>query len=267
MTGMRAIGVIPARLGSTRLKEKVLRPLCGRPMIYHVWKRVSQARKLSEVMVACDDPRVAACVEAFGGKAVMTRPDHPNGSSRIAEAAEKIKADILINIQGDEPLIHPEDIDSLVEAMESEPSLPVATLAVCKCDPEEFDNPGVVKVVCSRTGDALYFSRSPIPHYREGKGKDFFYWKHLGIYGYRKEFLLDFVSWNSGMLENTEKLEQLRILEQGVRIRVVETPHDSFSVDTEEDVALVESKLKNQAEAREPLTGPLPPTKGIKGHA
>ena len=240
---MKIIGVIPARLGSTRLPEKVLAPIHGRPMIQHVWERARQAKKLNALFVACDDRKIADCVEHFGGKAVMTRADHPNGSCRVAEVAARENADILINIQGDEPMIHPEGIDQLADAFLKNPNAEIATLAVRRGDAEDYQNPNVVKVVCGLDGHALYFSRAPIPHFRDGQSK-LSYLKHLGIYGYRKNVLLQFVQWPTGALEETEKLEQLRLLERGVRIWVIETPYDSFSVDTAEDLRNVEAKLK-----------------------
>lgn len=238
----RTIGVIPARLGSTRLAEKILRPIGGRPMIQHVWERASRAKALAEVIVACDHERIRACVEAFGGRAVMTSPDHPNGSSRVAEIAAREKADVLINIQGDEPLIDPRAIDLLAAAF-GDPVVRVATLAVRKRDSDDYPNPNVVKVVCAESGDALYFSRSPLPYYREPRPEPEFL-KHLGLYGYRRDFLLEFVGWKTGVLEDAEKLEQLRMLERGVPIRVIVAPYDSWSVDTAADLEVVESKLK-----------------------
>lgn len=240
---MKTIGVIPARLGSTRLEEKVLKLLDGRPMIQHVWERARQSKKLSDLIVACDDERVQACVKNFGGKAVLTRPDHPNGTSRVAEIAAREQAEIFINIQGDEPMLHPRVIDQIVEAFEKDPEVQVATCAVRRDEKEDYENSNVVKVVCGQKGDALYFSRSPIPYFRGGS-QPISYLKHLGIYGYRKNFLLEFVTWNPGVLEEYEKLEQLRILERGFEIRVIETVHDSWSVDTREDLEIVEAKIK-----------------------
>ena len=239
----KAIGVIPARLGSTRLQEKVLRLIDGRPMIQHVWHKAQQTKYLDDLIVACDDVRVMECVTSFGGKAVMTRADHPNGSSRVAEVASTQDAEIFINIQGDEPMMNPEGIDGLVQALREDAGLQVATLAVRRSLDADYENPNVVKVICATDGNALYFSRSSLPYFREKTGQES-YLKHLGVYGYRKSFLLKFISWPKGRLEESEKLEQLRILEQGVSIRVVETPHDSLSVDTAEDLELVESKLK-----------------------
>ncbi len=240
----KAIGVIPARLGSLRLAEKVLRPIHGRPMIQHVWERARQAGSLSDLMVACDDKRILDCVNSFGGKALLTRRDHPNGSSRVAEVASKFEGDLFLNIQGDEPMMHPAGIDDLVEAMRNNPEIPVGTLAVRRNLDEDYENPNVVKVVCAAGGNALYFSRSPLPYYREKSQRDLTYLKHLGIYAYRRDFLLQFVTWPIGFLEDREKLEQLRILERDFAIRVVETAYDSWSVDTAEDLQLVEAKLK-----------------------
>ena len=241
---MKTLGVIPARLGSTRLREKVLRPIAGRPMIQWVWERARQARKLSDLVVACDDLRVRECVESFGGRAVMTRKDHLNGSSRVGEIAAHEEAEVFINIQGGEPLIHPSAIDQLVTCFEKDDKVKVATLAVRKTNGEDYQNPNVVKVVTGEQGNALYFSRSPIPYFREKPLNGISFLKHLGIYGYQKAFLLEFVSWRPGVLEEKEKLEQLRILEREVSIKVVETPYDSWSVDTAEDLEVVESKLK-----------------------
>ena len=240
---MRIVGVIPARLGSTRLQEKVLRPIHGRPMIQHVWERARQAKSLDDLIIACDDSPIEDCVKSFGGTAVLTKKDHSNGTSRVAEVASREEADIFINIQGDEPMIHPEAIDQLAEIFRPYPEIQVATLAVRRTDRADYENPNVVKVVCDLNGNAIYFSRSPIPYFRDGRAQGFSYLKHLGIYGYQKQFILHFVMWASGFLEEREKLEQLRILERGFDIRVVETSHDAWSVDTAEDLKMVESKL------------------------
>jgi len=242
---LKVIGVIPARLGSTRLAEKVLKSIQGRPMIQHVWESVRRAKRLNDLIIATDHERVRQCAEGFGAKVMLTNPEHPNGTSRVAEVAEREKGDIFINIQGDEPMMHPEAVDKLAEVLTADNSLQVATVAVRRQDQESFDNPNVVKVVLDAKGNALYFSRAPIPNWREGRDKSFTYLKHLGIYGYRRQFLLDFVRWPASVLEQLEKLEQLRILERGFPIRVVETAHDSLSVDTAEDLAAVEVKMGN----------------------
>ncbi len=241
---LKIVGVIPARLGSTRLHEKVLKPIQGRPMVEWVWRRAAQAKKLQDLVVATDDARIVQAVESFGGKAMMTRADHPNGSSRVAEVASRIRADVLINIQGDEPMMHPQGIDQLAAVFEQKKEIRVATLAVRKNSLEDYENPNVVKVICDAEGRALYFSRSPLPYFREKPAGGITFLKHLGIYGYRRDFVLEFVNWKPGILENFEKLEQLRILERGIPIQVIETAHDSWSVDTAEDLAVVESKIK-----------------------
>lgn len=247
---LKTAGVIPARLGSTRLSEKVLKLINGRPMIEWVWKRAAQAKKLNELVVACDDRRIFECVEGFGGKAMMTDPNHPNGSCRVAEAASKIKADVFINIQGDEPMMNPQGIDQLAALFEQKPETRIATLAVRKTCEEEYQNPNVVKVICDQNGNALYFSRSPLPYFREKPAQGISFLKHLGIYGYRRDFLMEFVTWKPGTLENLEKLEQLRILERGIPVQVVETGADSLSVDTAEDLAAVEAKMKQLSPAK-----------------
>jgi len=241
---VQAIGVIPARLRSTRLEQKVLRLIAGRPMIQHVWERAKESGKLKDVIVACDDPSIKSCVQNFGGKAILTREDHPNGTSRVAEIAERERADVFINIQADEPMLRPEGIDQLVEAFEKDNQIEVATLGVRLDHREDYENPNVVKVVCDESGNALYFSRAPIPYFKNNTAGPRFYVKHLGIYGYRRDFLSQIVEWPAGDLENKEKLEQLRILEKGYKIRVLETEYDSLGVDTAEDLMMVEEKMK-----------------------
>jgi 3-deoxy-manno-octulosonate cytidylyltransferase (CMP-KDO synthetase) len=247
---MKTVGVIPARYGSTRLKGKILREILGKPMIQHVWNQACKATELSDLYVACDHEEIKSCVEGFGGKALLTSPDHLNGTSRIGEVANKIDAEILINIQGDEPLIHPQNIDMLAKCLQESEHCSMATLAVRKTNAEEFLNPNVVKVVCDRESNALYFSRSPIPFKRD-YSDDFSFLKHIGIYGYRKEFLKKFLSLETGNLEVIEKLEQLRVLENGYTLKVVETPYDSLGVDTEEDIQLVEKILRKEKQGRE----------------
>ena len=242
---MKVLGVIPARWGSTRFEAKVLASLAGKPMIQHVWERAKQAKRLTKLIIATDHADVEKCAKSFGANVMMTRVNHPNGSSRVAEVASREEVDIIINIQGDEPMIHPQAIDQLAAVFESHPDTHVATLAVPRTDREDYTNPNVVKVVVDQEGDALYFSRSPIPYLRDADSP-LQYLKHLGIYGYRKEFLLEFVTWSTGRLEEAEKLEQLRILEQDYKIRVIPTPYDSWSVDTAEDLKLVEGKIGSQ---------------------
>ena len=247
---MKALGVIPARLGSTRLPEKILRSIDGKPMIQHVWERAKQARKLDDVVVACDDVRIQQCVRAFGGMAFMTRKDHPNGTSRIAEVMGHFTQDLVINIQGDQPLVDPKAIDEMVSVFETSKDVEVLTLAVRMTDRASYENPNVVKVVCDADGDALYFSRAQVPYFLGKQNCAFGFLKHLGVYGYRRDFLLKFVAWEPGILENTEKLEQLRILEKGRSIRVIETTYDFISVDTEEDLKEVERRLQHQSSSK-----------------
>jgi 3-deoxy-manno-octulosonate cytidylyltransferase (CMP-KDO synthetase) len=241
---VKALGVIPARLGSTRLPEKVLRLIDGKPMIQHVWERARQAKKLEDVIVATDDTRIQQCVEGFGGKAFMTRRDHPNGTSRIAEVMGRFKQSLVINIQGDQPLVDPKALDEMVNIFEREKDVEVLTLAVRMTNKTSFENPNVVKVVCDAEGNALYFSRAGIPFFQGKQSGAFSFLKHLGVYGYRRDFLLKFVDWKPGILEDNEKLEQLRVLERGRSIRVIETAYDFISVDTEEDLREVEKRLQ-----------------------
>ncbi|MFH1208212.1 MAG: 3-deoxy-manno-octulosonate cytidylyltransferase [Candidatus Omnitrophota bacterium] len=241
---VKALGVIPARLDSTRLPEKILRLIGGKPMIQHVWERARQAKKLEDVIVATDDTRIQQCVEGFGGKAFMTRRDHPNGTSRIAEVVGRFKQSLVINIQGDQPLVDPKALDEMVSVFERTKDVEVLTLAVRMTDKASFENPNVVKVVCDAEGNALYFSRAGIPFFQGKQDCAFSFLKHLGVYGYRRDFLLKFVDWKPGILEDNEKLEQLRVLERGRSIRVIETAYDFISVDTEEDLREVEKRLR-----------------------
>ena len=242
---MKVLGVIPARYASTRLPGKPLVPLAGKPMIEHVWSRVRQASLLSGVVVATDDDRIGAAVRAFGGEVALTRSDHRSGTERVAEVAFLHKdADVLVNVQGDEPLIEPAAIDQAVQVMEDDPEVQVATLAVPIGKPADIMDPNVVKVVLDFDGNGLYFSRAPIPWVRDrGSSVRVRHLKHLGLYVYRRDALLDFPTFPQGDLERVEQLEQLRWLENGYRIRVAETPHDSIGVDVPEDVARVEQIL------------------------
>ncbi len=206
-------------------------------MIEHVYRRALRAASLAEVWVATDDPRIYRAVEAFGGRVLMTRPDHPSGTDRIAEAARALDAEIVVNVQGDEPLLDPAVIDAVVEPLRSRPEAAIATAAVPIRDPAELGDPSVVKVVTDRAGYALYFSRLPIPCYRSGEPGSRL--KHLGLYAYRKEFLLTFAGLPPTPLERAEALEQLRALEHGYRILVVLAAHDAVSVDTPEDLERV----------------------------
>jgi 3-deoxy-manno-octulosonate cytidylyltransferase (CMP-KDO synthetase) len=230
------IAVIPARFDSTRLPGKALAEIGGVPMIVRVWRQTRHARSLQRVIVATDDERIARTIREAGGEAEMTATTHQSGTDRIAEVAARIKAEIYLNVQGDQPFIEPADLDALVEPMIADPSLSMGTLATPITDDEEWYNPNKVKVVCDARGDALYFSRSPIPFARDG-GRPAMARRHIGVYGYRRDFLLAFAALEPGVLEQIEKLEQLRALERGYRIRVVASVAPSLEVDTPEDLA------------------------------
>ncbi len=242
---MQAIGVIPARWGATRFEGKVLAKINGKPMIEHVWQRSRQSRLLKEVIIACDDQRILKAARAFGAKAVLTSQDHASGTDRIAQAVASVTAEIIVNIQGDEPLIHHSIIDALVTALHSDPTCVMATVIKLIRTNDELENPNVVKVVIDSSGDALYFSRSVIPYDRDraGIGK-IKYYKHLGIYAYRKSFLLKFKDMPKSRLEQAEQLEQLRALEAGIKIKTILTDIETVGVDTPEDLARVEKLLR-----------------------
>jgi len=236
----RIIGVIPARYGSSRFEGKVIAEIAGKPMIQWVYERASQSDTLDELLVAVDDPRVQSRVEGFGGKAIMTGGHHESGTDRIAEVVERMPADIVVNIQGDQPLIAPGMIDEAVRPMIDNPEIQMSTLKR-EIDKDEYDDPGVVKVVVDDQDFALYFSRSLIPYPLHDE--DVRVYEHVGLYVYRKEFLLRLSKMPQGYLEKIESLEQLRVLERGYRILVVETKMDrraGVSVDTPEDIEKVE---------------------------
>jgi 3-deoxy-manno-octulosonate cytidylyltransferase (CMP-KDO synthetase) len=239
----RALAVIPARYNSSRFPGKVLADIQGKPMIQHVVERVRQARSVEKVLVATDDERVAGAVSAFGGEAVMTRRDHHSGTERLAEVASKIDATIFVNVQGDEPLIDPAAIDLGVETLAADPAVSLATLATPILQASLLGDPNVVKVVMDFDSDALYFSRAPIPWLRDTSDETPRYFKHLGLYIYRREALLEFPTLPPGELERIEQLEQLRWLENGYRIRVAVTDSDSLAVDVPEDVARIAARI------------------------
>ena len=237
------MGAIPARYGSTRLPGKPLLPIAGRPMIEHVYTRVARARGLDRVVVLTDDERIARAVEGFGGDCEMTPADCASGTDRIAWAARRwdaSAASAIINVQGDEPLIDPEEISAVAEHLAAHPEDPVVTLAT-PAAPEDMGNPNAVKVVLARDGAALYFSRAPIPYPRQEGG--FAPLKHLGIYGYQRDALLRLAALPPSPLERGESLEQLRALENGMGIRVLIVDRASIGVDTAEDLERVERIL------------------------
>ena len=263
---MAALVVIPARYGSTRFPGKPLALLCGKPVIQHVYERAAQAQRAETVMVATDDRRILDAVQQFGGKAVMTSASARSGTERAAEVAHGCGASVIINVQGDEPLIRPEMIDQLAEYLERHQAIPMASLRT-RCErAEEIASPHVVKVVVDREGFALYFSRASLPFVREDRDgsklqapgsrqgqqpaacslQPAAHFKHVGIYGYQRHFLLQFPHLEPTPLEQLEQLEQLRALESGYRIQLLETPHDTVGVDTPEDLKRVEAVLAGQ---------------------
>lgn len=239
---MNVICVIPARYASTRLPGKPLADIAGKPMIQHVYEQAAKARLPSLVLVATDDERVYDAVRAFGGQAVMTSCEHCTGTDRLAEVARRYEADVIVNVQGDEPLIAPEVIDLAIEPFSRQRELVMTTLKT-RLSEDEFTNPAVVKVVTDQQGYALYFSRSLIPYPRNA-GEDFAVYKHIGLYAYRKEFLLHYASMRQTPLERAESLEQLRVLENGYRILVLATNYQCIGVDTPADLERVRGMLE-----------------------
>ncbi len=240
--------IIPSRYESTRFPGKPLADLAGKPMIQHVYERVLMSGTADLAAVATDDPRIFAAVQAFGGRAVMTADTHRSGSDRIAEAAGILglrEDDIVVNVQGDQPVFEPVQIDEVVAPLVSDPSLPMSTLIYRIRRDEEITHPNAVKTVFDGNGNALYFSRATIPFVRD-RGKTADYYKHHGIYAYRKHFLDTFTKLPEGTLERLESLEQLRALEQGYRIRVVVTEHDSIEVDTPQELDRIRRLLEEQ---------------------
>ena len=254
----RVVAVIPARFASTRFPGKVIAPLAGRPLVVHTYERACRARLVDEVIIATDDARVVEAVEPYGARVVMTRADHPSGTDRLAEVAATLDAGILVNVQGDEPLIDPQAIDATVQPLLDDPELLMATARRRIVEPERVHDPNVVKVVSDQRGRALYFSRSPIPYIRDAAdraGTPACYWQHIGLYVYRRTFVLEYARMAQTPLERLEKLEQLRVLENGLSIAVVDTAYESIGVDTPADLervrALVEQSLSDSVERRE----------------
>lgn len=239
---MKAVGIIPSRYASTRFPGKPLADIKGKTMIRRVYEQAKQSNLLSGVFVATDDQRIVDEVESFGGNVLMTSPNHPSGTDRCFEALEKLgkdKYDVVINIQGDEPFIHPEQINKLVKSFDHK-HVQIATLAHKITDSEDICNPSLVKITRKANGEALYFSRSAIPFIREGKGTDWTtlypFLKHIGIYAYRSDVLEQIVKLPASSLEKAESLEQLRWLENGYSVMVEITDKESFPVDTPEDL-------------------------------
>jgi 3-deoxy-manno-octulosonate cytidylyltransferase (CMP-KDO synthetase) len=256
-TELRVVAIIPARWASTRFPGKPLALIKKKPMIQWVVEQAQKASRVSEVIVATDDDRVFEAVAGFGGKAVMTSQDHATGSDRIAEVASGLKCDIVVNVQGDEPLIPPENIDRVIDCLDKNPAVNVATLMMPIRESDEISDPNVVKVVTDQKGRALYFSRSAIPFHRDewknglpknisiGKEEGMIrVFKHVGLYAYTRQFLLEFTRMNPTPIEQLEKLEQLRILEHGYPIQVEITEKISMGVDRPEDLEKIERFLE-----------------------
>lgn len=241
---MDVIGIIPARYSSARFQGKVLADILGKPMIQHVWERAKQALVLDDLIIACDDERVARVAEEFGAKVTFTAKGHASGTDRICEVINPLDVKIVINIQGDEPLIHPTMIDAVARALLDDSSISMATVMKNIEEPRVINDPNVVKVVIDKNNFAVYFSRSPIPfHAKESEIKLPIYFKHIGLYGYTKDFLFIYKNLPVSYLERVERLEQLRVLEEGFRIKVIETKYDTIGVDTPEDLEKVREYL------------------------
>ena len=265
MSKGNVVAIIPARYTSTRLPGKPLVEIARRPMVIHVYERAQAAQSVSRVIVATDDTRVLEAVQSYGGEAVMTSPEHRSGTDRLAEVAASLSAEIIVNVQGDEPLIEPSTIDAAVAPLIEDPRILMSTTREPIESVEDAFNPNVVKVVTDSEGFALYFSRSPIPYPRTAGIGDIDwrkslpeelqqaalkqYFKHTGMYAYRRQFLLKYASLPSTPLEKLEALEQLRALEHGFRIKVVTVPHRSIGVDTPEDLERVRRIIEGGAES------------------
>ena len=246
---MNIIAFIPSRYDSTRFPGKPLAPIAGKPMIQHVYQCATGCTDISEVFVTTDDERIFQCVKDFGGKAVMTGKEHSSGTDRIAEAVQKLglkEDNLVVNIQGDQPVFQPSVISDMIAPLIEDRDIPMGTLKYRIEDKTEVENSNIVKVVTDHKGFALYFSRSPIPLFRDSRS-DQTHYKHLGFYAYRKDFLVNFSRHPAGRLETAEKLEQLRALEHGFKIKVVETTSDSVEVDAPEDIKKVEEILRQSS--------------------
>ncbi len=242
---MKFLGVIPSRYASTRLEGKPLKDICGHTMVEWVYKR-AKLSKLDEVVIATDDERIYDEVIRFGGKAVLTRKDHENGTSRIAEVCEKYSNyDVIVNVQGDEPLIEPDMINSIIDSFLEDDTIAMSTLKYKLDTMEDIENPNYVKVITDKKGYAIYFSRSVIPYPRKLDLQN--YYKHVGIYGYRREFVIEYAKMEPTPLELSESLEQLRALENGYKIKVMETPYKILGVDTQEELDKVREYIKENS--------------------
>ena len=243
------MGVIPARYGSSRLPGKALVDLQGKPLLYHVYQRSCRARSLNRVLIATDDERIHRVASGFGAEVVMTRREHRSGTDRISEAIQDIEAEIVVNIQGDEPLIDFLSIDKAVDLLQEDPAADMSTLKTPISDFDDFMNPNVVKVVTDKNDYALYFSRAPIPFVRDKKKPEQIEnaYRHVGLYAYRRDFLMQFTKWEPTTLEKLESLEQLRALEHGGKIKVGITESHDFGVDTPEDLERVRKLVEGNS--------------------
>jgi 3-deoxy-manno-octulosonate cytidylyltransferase (CMP-KDO synthetase) len=251
---MAVVAIIPVRYGSTRFPGKPLASIGGKPMIQHVYENTARAPGLDRVIVATDDRRILEAAEKFGAEAVLTSAKHASGTDRLAEVAKKIRADWIVNVQGDLPFIHAETIHRTLKPLRRDRAIPMGTARTPIYDREEWMNPNVVKVVTDREGFALYFSRAPIPYARDGGGEarpnGILGYRHVGIYAYRRDFLLRFARMRQTELERIEKLEQLRALSNGYRISVAEVDEPSVEVDTPADLEKAEAYLRTRNGSR-----------------
>jgi len=240
---VKTAALIPARYASTRLPAKLVQDLGGLSVIQRTYLSTLETGVFDDVWVVTDHPHIESQIAAVGGKVFVSKKEHESGSDRIAEALEAVDADLIVNVQGDEPFQDAQTLRDLVAAFD-QPAVQVASLR-CSLDPIEVSNPNVVKVVLDQNQNALYFSRAPIPFAREVDGR-VGYWKHIGVYAYRRELLLQFTSWPKGTLEQVEMLEQLRLLERGIAIHMVETRHQAIAIDTQEDLERARNYLINK---------------------
>ena len=243
----RVLCVVPARYASTRFPGKIIASLAGKPLVLHAYERAKRAQLIDDVIIAADDPRVRDVIVPFGARVVMTRPEHPTGTDRIAEAVSGEDADIVVNVQGDEALIDPATIDAAIRPLLDDPEVMMSTARRRILDPALVSNPNIVKVISDQRGRAIYFSRSVIPHIRDEADRSAereCYWQHIGLYVYRREFLLRFAGLPQTPLERLEKLEQLRAVEHGFPIAVIDTEYDGRGVDVPEDLEWARGQLE-----------------------
>jgi len=242
---MDAIGIIPARFAATRFEGKVLANILGKPMIQHVWEKAKESKSLDDLIIACDDQRIEKKAKEFGAKVILTSKSHSSGTDRLTEIVQPLDVKVVINIQADEPLLHFTMIDDMVRLLLEDPSIVMATVIKRMEDKQEISDSNIVKVVIDKDDFALYFSRSPIP-YLNAESNESVYYKHIGLYAYTKDFLFTFRNLPESKLEDMEKLEQLRVLEAGFRIKTVQTKFDTIGVDTPQDLQKVEEKIKEK---------------------